>query len=186
MEVKNKICKKCNTIKSIIDFPKNGKYIKNSCKSCQNVISNNWAKNNPQKRRIIENTWRTKNKRKYLDKRNIAERKRYHERKKDVLFYLKLTLRRRLSQAIKNNYKAGSAVKELGCSIEFFKLYLEAKFEQGMTWENYGQWHIDHIIPLSSFDLSDKDQISKACNYTNLQPLWAKDNLKKGAKYANS
>lgn len=84
--------------------------------------------------------------------------------------------------AIRRVPKTGSAVKDLGCTIVEFRAYLETLFQEGMTWENYGEWHIDHIIPLSSFDLSDRDQVLKACHYTNLQPLWAKDNLRKGAK----
>jgi len=91
-------------------------------------------------------------------------------------------LRARLSRAIRKGYKSGSAVQDLGCSIEHLKAYLEGKFEPGMTWGNRGEWHIDHVRPLSSFDLADREQLLKACHYTNLQPLWAKDNLSKGAK----
>lgn len=90
-------------------------------------------------------------------------------------------LRKRLSQAIKNK---SSHIKNLGCSIEFLIKYIENKFEDGMTWDNWGiyGWHIDHIKPLSSFDLTDPAQVKEACNYTNLQPLWAKDNLSKSNK----
>ena len=92
-------------------------------------------------------------------------------------------LRSRLNKAIKGNYKTGSAVRDLGCSIKELKKYLESKWQQGMSWDNYGEWHIDHIKPLNSFDLEDEEQLKEACHYTNLQPLWAKDNLKKGSKY---
>ena len=97
---------------------------------------------------------------------------------------LSCILRQRMNKALKHNYKAGSAVKDLGCSIDDFKKYLESKFINGMNWENYGKdgWHIDHIKPLTSFDLSDRSQFIEACHYTNLQPLWWYDNLSKGIK----
>ena len=71
-----------------------------------------------------------------------------------------------------------------GCDISFLKNYLEQKFQVGMTWDNYGinGWHIDHIVPLISFDLTSVAEIRKACHYTNLQPLWARDNITKGGR----
>ena len=89
-------------------------------------------------------------------------------------------LRQRLCVAIKNGHKAGSAVNDLGCSIKQFKQYLSKQFQDGMTWKNYGEWQIDHILPLSHFNLGTRAQFLKACHYTNLQPLWKIDNLRKG------
>ena len=73
---------------------------------------------------------------------------------------------------------------DLGCGISELILYLESKFQLGMTWENWSKygWHIDHIIPLSSFNLEVREELLKAVNYINLQPLWAKDNFSKGDK----
>ena len=102
--------------------------------------------------------------------------------KVDLTFRLKESLRTRLAKAVRRNTKAGSAVVSLGCSIPKLKLYLESKFLPGMTWDNYGQWHIDHVKPLDSFDLTDPNQLTKACYYRNLQPLWAIDNIRKGNK----
>jgi hypothetical protein len=111
--------------------------------------------------------------------KKIAERKRirYSE---DLDFKIRDKLRTRLYQAIKFN-KGGSAVKDLGCSIEELKKHIESQFTEGMNWDNYGEWHIDHIVPLSFFKLDNPIELRSACHYTNLQPLWATDNLKKGA-----
>jgi len=82
--------------------------------------------------------------------------------------------------------KSGNTVELLGCTIPELKSYLESKWLTGMSWDNYGRgydkWHIDHVLPCKFFNLADPKQ-QKACfNYRNLQPLWAKDNLSKGAK----
>ena len=68
----------------------------------------------------------------------------------------------------------------LGIEWEELKTYIEAMFTDGMTWENYGEWHIDHIYPLSK--AKDENHLKELCHYTNLQPLWAEDNLSKGDK----
>ena len=104
---------------------------------------------------------------------------------KDPNFKLQINLRKRLYMALKNNSKKGSAVKDLGCTIPELKQYLESKFQPGMTWENYGKWHIDHIKPLSSFDLSNREELIQATHYTNLQLLWARDNCIKSDKLIN-
>ena len=87
-------------------------------------------------------------------------------------------LRSRMYRAIK--HKSASTQELIGCSWEFLMDYLEALFQPGMTWQNRNLWHIDHIKPLASFNLTDPEQQRLACHYTNLQPLWAKDNLQKG------
>lgn len=107
----------------------------------------------------------------HRDRRNARKRERL---KTDINFRLECNLRGRLRMAMINKQKTGSAVKDLGCSIEYFNHYIAGKFIPGMTWENYGTvWHLDHIIPLSSFNLENRDEFLKACHYTNYQPLWA-------------
>lgn len=109
-----------------------------------------------------------------------------HEKDPVRVFKRKIAtnLRNRLNRAIKGNYKAGSAVRDLGCSVDDFKQHLESKFQPGMSWDNYGRkgWHIDHIVPLNAFDLTDHEQFKRACHHSNLQPLWAKDNILKSDK----
>jgi hypothetical protein len=92
-------------------------------------------------------------------------------------------LRTRIGVAIRGVAKAGSAVRDLGCTISEFKTYIAAMFTPGMSWDNWGEWHLDHIKPLALFDLSDREQFLQACHYTNYQPLWAADNHAKGARY---
>jgi hypothetical protein len=92
---------------------------------------------------------------------------------------LKRNLRSRLNKAISGKYKTGSAVDDLGCSIEELKKHLELQFKPGMSWDNYGEWEIDHIKPLNKFNLLDTVQLQAACYYKNLQPLWHEDNLSK-------
>lgn len=93
------------------------------------------------------------------------------------------TIRNRLRSALKGNYKKGMGVDNLGCSISEFQLYLQGLFKEGMSWSNHGEWHIDHIVPLSAFNLLDEEQVKIACHYKNMQPLWWYDNLKKADKY---
>lgn len=109
---------------------------------------------------------------------------RTEKRKADPVSKLAKVLRGRLTDAIKGNYKKGSAVHDLGCTIPELKMYLEGQFTDGMTWENWSfrGWHIDHKIPLAFFDLTDREQLLKAVHYSNLQPLWMKENFKKGAR----
>ncbi len=135
----------------------------------------------------IESALKYEEKRKRTEPRNAAIRKQRKFRKDtDINFKLKCNLRTRISSIISGKLKGGSAVNDMDCSIEFLKQYLESKFITGMTWENYGrakgQWSIDHILPLSSFDLTDREQFLRANHYTNLQPLWHIDNMKKKDK----
>lgn len=94
---------------------------------------------------------------------------------------IKNLLRHRLRRFIKGAPSQQGFSELVGCSYFELRKMIEGKFEEGMTWENWSVngWHIDHIKPLSSFDLTDTEQLKEACNYKNLQPLWAKDNLKK-------
>ena len=141
------------------------------------VKKKNYYEANKEKLKLIQKAYNDANK----GKRNKHLK---HKLKTDSQFKLSCYLRGRLRSAIKGNFKAGSAVKDLGCSIEELKQHLESKFSPGMTWDNWTTdgWHIDHIKPLASFDLTDRKQLLEACHYTNLQPLWAKDNLTKNDK----
>jgi hypothetical protein len=104
------------------------------------------------------------------------------KRKTDPVFVIKARLRNRVWSMLRNKKKSATTEKMLGCSYEFFKTYIEQKFPENMGWHNMGEWHIDHIKPLASFDLNNVEEQAIAFHYTNHQPLWAKDNIAKGAK----
>jgi len=93
-------------------------------------------------------------------------------------------LRARINVALykSKSIKSNSTLKLVGCTIKEFKQHIESQFSEGMSWDNHGEWHIDHIKPISSFDITKEGEQIKAFHYSNCQPLWAKDNLKKGAK----
>jgi len=90
-------------------------------------------------------------------------------------------LRDRIRCALKRKKarKSSNTMELIGCSISFFIKYMEDMFQEGMNWENHGDWHIDHIIPCNIFNLSNEEQQKKCFHYTNLRPLWAKDNLER-------
>ena len=134
--------------------------------------------------------WREKNPeilRKYRQKNKKRDKDRQMERyKTDPNFRLRVLLRRRIADCImrKKMSRIYPSMELLGTDIGTARKHLEKQFKNGMTWENHGNngWHIDHIIPCSSFDLTDPEQQKKCFHYTNLQPLWWKENISKGGK----
>lgn len=109
----------------------------------------------------------------------------FNKRKQDPIYKLKMILRHRLNESLKRkSWKKNNSLKNyIGCSLEELKNHLEKQFKKGMSWENHTSdgWHIDHVIPLSS--AKTEEELYKLCHYKNLQPLWAKENISKGAKW---
>ncbi len=188
-----KACRVCNETKSLLEFHKSssnkdGK--EGKCTKCKNLMrsklnktpearllqkKHNYTEASKEARKIYRNSLKAKK------TESFRHNFRYNN---DISYKLKKNLRSRLYQALKGNYKTGSAVSDLGCSIEEFKAHIEKQFTEGMTWDNWSRtgWHIDHKTALANFDLTIEEQLLKACNYRNLQPMWAEDNLSKGAK----
>jgi hypothetical protein len=170
-----KVCKSCGLLKSLDCFrnrskSKDGKQY--CCKECNNIGVRKWGEVNKVKKSEYQKTWNQQ------IQQDSGASYNTNRRFVDPSFKLANNLRVRLNKAVQRN-SGISAVKDLGCSIEYFKKYLESKFELGMSWDNYGEWHIDHIKPLVRFNLLDSNELSAACHYSNLQPLWAKPNLSK-------
>lgn len=124
----------------------------------------------------------------YANRDKVMKRIRTRENllaKTDPSYRLEKNLRRRIYGLRKNKgHKSASTRELLGCSIGRFMDYIHAHFKPGMTFSNYGKiWHLDHIRPCASYDLTDPEQQKQCFNWLNLQPLFAGDNLRKGAKY---
>lgn len=182
----SKKCKKCNIVKAFTEFTKN-KRTKDKmhpwCKDCANLNFNNYYYKNCTELRKKNNEWKINN----PDKVRSQTRKwKSNKIKTDPLFRLSLNVRNRLAMALKaKKWNKTSKFNEyIGCSLEDLKIHLETQFKKGMTWDNWGhgadKWNIDHIIPISS--ANNEFEIYKLSHYTNLQPLWHKENRQKWNK----
>lgn len=201
-----KFCTRCEIEKPLIEFNKNKRQndgYQSYCKTChkeyvqQNkeqlkIYYQDWLENNRETRNLSTKKYRENNRQKIRDyykvyrlKPSFKENRRNYEnnkRKISNIYKIKTNLRKRIGSFFKGKGKSKSTEKLLGCSYKNLIIYLENKFTEGMSWENYGLygWHIDHITPLSS--AKNENDLEKLCHYSNLQPLWAKDNLSKGDK----
>jgi hypothetical protein len=206
--MKTKICSKCRVEFDLNNFNKDISrkdglsYI---CKKCAIDKKNKYVDNNKDKVLLSYKKYREENKTKILENKkkyyynNLEKtkiyRKKYNKENRDyynkweknkaetdILFRLSRNMRSRLRSFLKSEkiVKKTKTMDIVGCESHFLKEYLEQKFQQGMSWDNYGVWHIDHIIPLSS--AKSEEEIYKLCHYTNLQPLWGIDNIKKSNK----
>lgn len=141
-----------------------------------------WYQKNKEKLKKVRDS-RTKEQ-KEIDKiKNRILKQKY---RKNPIFRLENALRQRIYSAIKGKTKKSESTKALlGCTFEFFKEYIENQFIEEMSWENYGVfgWHIDHIKPLVIFDLSDPEQQKECFHYSNMRPLWAKENLSRQSEF---
>lgn len=175
----NRICNYCKKDKNLDEYHLgNSKYGKKSiCKDCKKIESSKYYIKNKEKHSIFMKEYYISNKDKILKYQRIYE---INKLSSDILYKLAKNLRGRTNKCVYRNkwYKTGKFAEYIGCSLINLKQYLSLKFIGNMSWDNYGQWHIDHIIPLSR--AKTIEEMYKLCHYTNLQPLWAKDNLKKG------
>jgi hypothetical protein len=194
MEILMKYCPKCRKKKSKIEFSKGNSRkdgLAGYCKPCLSIIAHNYYLKNTQKLKNQSKLYRKINKVKisiFLKTYNLThknKRNQYRRNKRitDLNYKLTENLRTRIWSALKGINRSKNTMKLVGCSVIFLKSHLESNFTSGMSWENYGEWHIDHIKPCASFNLSKPEEQRKCFHYTNLQPLWAKDNLTKHNKF---
>ena len=196
--MKTKKCIQCNKTRLVKFFHKNKRSkdgLYTYCKKCKQEDDKTYSLNYRDKVLLRKRQYYvdnkeilTKKKKEYQQKpENKEKRKKYkrlyerERKKKDHLYKLTQNYKNRISKALKGiGIKSKSTEQLLGCKIYEFKKHIENKFSDGMTWENQGLWHVDHIIPLSSAQtLKEKELLFR---YTNCQPLWAKDNLSKSDK----
>lgn len=190
--IKYKMCNCCKNFIELSLFNKRGDSQQPYCPKCISQKRKIWNEKNSARKKERDRLYRISN----PDKHKKWSAKAFQKRKHLVNQYFKKRMReepeyrlinlhrKRIINALKRTKKLDKSINLLGCSISFLKQYLESKFKQGMTWENQGRfgWHIDHIIPCAAFDLTKEEEQRKCFHYTNLQPLWAVDNLKKGDK----
>ena len=171
-----KICRKCLKDKPLNQF----KLIKSKpdtyCADCRTII---WT-NDREKHPLRDRAYYLKN----AELIKVKQVQRTRERLKvDPYFRMVHNLRSRVRGAIKNNKKSNSTAKLTGCPLPDLRNHIASQFQTGMTWNNYGQWEIDHKRPCASFDLSTPEQQRECFHFTNLQPLWKADNRAKSDSY---
>lgn len=174
-------CFTCSEKKLYTLFSMHGKQKPYECKTCKNIREFN-------KRNADRESYNKKQREDWVknnEKRNATRRINLQKRRdEDTQYRVKMALHVRLYDAVKRQkgVKSSKTSDLLGCTVEELRYFLEAEFTEGMTWENYGEWHIDHIRPCASFNLENPEEQKRCFHWTNLQPLWAQDNLRKGAK----
>jgi len=202
MEIK--ICSKCGVEKELKDFNKMSKVkcgVRSYCRECQKIDSKKYRLENKEKIKEYNTKWNKENQeyyKKYFEEYYIINYEKEKERKlkwsrdnreysnnyqkkrkkEDILFNIISNMRNSVNRYLK--YKSKHTFEIIGCSPQLLKEHLENQFVSGMGWDNRSEWHIDHIIPLSS--AKTEDELYKLCHYTNLKPLWAEENLKKSNK----
>lgn len=185
-----KVCNVCKVDKPVTEFyfkkTQNTYYY--NCKECGKKEQRKYNKDKKseisvsKKQYYVENAELIKKRKKThnIDKERRDEK--FRERyKTDINFRILQLLRGTIRRAIKSK-KSDRTIKYLGCSIEHFKNYIASKFLSGMSWENHGKWHLDHIYPVSLVDVNNEEQIRKVFHYSNYQPLWAAENIRKSNK----
>jgi hypothetical protein len=178
-----KTCNICNIQKPLDQFYKHKKTKdgrQSKCKECEKSVRKATREKDPGHYYKLNSEYYKEYYKKYnienKDKIREITKRHYHKKlKHDILYRLRASIGSRMRKCLKtqNKLKLGSAVEYLGCDYEQLKKHLELQFTNGMCWTNYGKWEIDHIIPLSK---------NGKFHYTNLQPLWRRDNQEKSNK----
>jgi hypothetical protein len=204
-----KVCSTCDVEKELIYFSgnKDGKFgVRASCKECERVKIKHTKFDIPtegiykcckcQCEKDVSNFYRDiykkrglrpyckacdlDNRRIFIENNPGIEAARSKKRREDPSNKIRMNLGTRLWQVVSK--KHGNTMHLVGCSTEDLMKHLESKFTSGMNWDNYGTWHVDHIRPCCSFNLENPADQLKCFHWTNLQPLWAADNISKGGK----
>ena len=171
-----KECTKCKETKELDEFYKDKRMTDGHgswCKLCNHQSRKNYYHTNKDTARESAAKWVKAN----PDKVRAIKR-RYFKAKyqRDTHFRFIYLTRKRINNALRGNSKSASTIELLGCTPEHARFHIESQFTDGMTWDNI---HIDHIQPCASFDLEDPIEQQRCFHYTNLQPLFAEDNLRK-------
>lgn len=184
-----KVCSKCGVVRNISEFRKDVTKkdgLRPDCKLCVKSYEMSRRINNPDMMKEKLKTYYKNNpekRKKYRENYKLRKQEQRKERRNnDPVFNLINRMRCRIWKYLNilEITKKNKTFDIVGCSPEFLKEHLEDQFIDGMSWDNKGDWHIDHIIPLSS--AKTEEELYSLCHYTNLQPLWAEDNLKKSNK----